>query len=1247
MKKFYANFKSVVAAVVLASMTLAASCSYDDTGVVNQLQQIQADLAALTERVAALEKRLGDEVAALTELINGKVVVTAVEKVGDATKVTLSDGSSFTVYPECTVVDTDTDTDTNVYITVQKDNDGVLYFAVYENDAFKEWLLVDGAKVPVYDGNNYEDNECDNPYEAVAPMFRVEGENIEVSIDGGLTWVNSGLTAAAAGAQIFAGVEVNNGFATFTLADGSTFDVVIAEVIEFNTTRGQIYVKPGETIEITFTINDAVADVNVMNQPLGWKATIEPKVADEEAGEGDENVDPGMGIMAAGGTEFLLKVTGPSQDFINAGYAEKEGVISVHFNSENGACKVGKIAVELASILLDVDKAGNITITNTWVDTYTVDSWEGSYDVSEFNNYFVTIMPLEYYQEDLASLYNPSMWEWTVDCASGWINNFFYNANEEYNTYDKATYQEGVNEKWIFKATVEEVLDAIDWYGVCPYEGNSFAIIVTPTNPHNYSSLMIEQSQVAFFKQLNVNVECIDTAWNAAYFNTTLRGGLAYHVNINEKAELQRQIDNGWYDGFEGYYSDYIFYWQEYGSQFGMYTIYTDLKEQNIEFSEWLNWGEEYPYAYELSPNTEYIVAILVEEDGKTEYSYDDLKIVEFTTEDITPAATPFEYAIERDDENCTYFKISANVTVPETTVAAYSVWVNEAFQDEDAAIKDYLIKNGWNKSNFEDGYTYNLNTSTNNPGHVKYLYLLIVDAEGNYSIGYQELKSNEVAYNENVEVTIESVEFFTEGKVADITVGGLEGVEFTNIKAYVFPKGGNSYYERDEEELQGLAYSDDWLYKSYTANPFSVTQTADYKYVAVEGTTYFIAVAVNFADGTISNTVCGEFTFGTPAPEPEPGAADYEFAFTAVENLGEGSEYYCDSFYTFKFTNDAGQWLKLAVVTSALVDGALPVGDFEITWDGKNGIYGNATTICKEAFTGMSYDPYITAGNVVISKDGDVYNVVVNGKDMYINGVSGKTLKATFEGTIAAIGGGDNGGDNVGEGEAVELVSAKATAAGDSYIGGTGYNLTFADANGNEIVYMVQTTGNNYLKEGNWNGNYSWSEEGYINTVTWYNVNTAWPYEMTVAVVDGEYDITLEIVDYYAEGQPTLTARYVGQIEGFVLPGAGDDNGDEAASFENWVFTASASSFLANSTLTFTDGTHTVTCKFNQLAETIVAGDTTGFSYAYDFTVNGVAVELEKVSGNIKLNMTDYTITLDLVIDGVKYSGTSTNTLA
>ena len=1044
MRKIFTTLKSVVAASIVASMTLAASCSYDDAAIndrVDRVEQdidkVEKDLAALTERVDALEQRLTDEVTNLTALINGKVVVTGLEKDGDATKVNLSDGSSFTVYPECDVVDTDTDTNTYISIAEQ---DGVLYFAVYEMGQFKEWLLVNGEMVPVYDGNDYEDGECDDPYtpEApVAPQFRVNAEtgNIEVSIDGGATWTESGLSAAATGMQVFTGVKDNgNGTVTFTLFDGSTFDVTLAELIEFNTTRGQLYVKPGETKELPFTINDSVADVNIMNQPLGWKAEV--ALAENNESEGDD-VDPGMGILAAGGTEFVLKITGPSQDFINAGYAETKGFISVHFNSTNGACKVGKIAVEMAEITLDIDKAGNVTVVSTWVDEYLYSSWEGEQLIQEFNNYYVCVMPIEYYVEDLSQIYNASWYEFDVPSVGGWINNFFYNVNPEFNTYDKAAYAEGVNEKWEFKATVEEIIDALDWDGTLTYDGNSFMVLVIPTDPKAYGSLMLDQALAVPFKQLNVNVEVVETTWNNAYFNATLRGANAYQFNINNKADLENQIANGWYADFETYYNDYIFYWQNYGSSFGSHRLVTDVAGENISFNDLINYGEEYPYWFEMAPNTTYIVAILAEEDGKTEYTYEDLKIIEFTTEDVVAAATPFEYTIELDTEKTTYFNIYANVTVPETAVAVYSRWYDEEFLSEEE-LKADLLNLGWMKTDFTSGYTYELSTSVSAAAQSKYLGLLIIDAEGNYSTGWGQLQSKAVVVNENVTVTIENVEFFTADKVAEVTLGGLEGVEYTAIKAYVCTGDADSYYLRDEAALQDLAYGDYYNYIKYTTNPFTVTRTADYKYNATEGKIYIVAAAVQLADGSVSNVAYGEYAFGE-IPEPLTVVS----AAATAGTTGGDMNYYTvaftmsdESVYSIEFRTDGNNWLTLGEYTdswSNYTNGYYP-GYI-------NYAYKNGTSI-GWAYTDVAYE-------------NDAYTIKFRVTLDWQN-FEEYTYTGAIDGLVAPGGAPEEGGDDTGE-------DTGETEDGVIYVNtfvGTGDADSYSD-----YFHLSDGTGNNEVK--------------------------------------------------------------------------------------------------------------------------------------------------------------------------------------
>ena len=894
MRKIFTTLKSVVAASVIAAMTLAASCSYDDAPLTQRVDSIEKDLAALTERVAALEKRLGEEVEALTALINGKVVVTGVEKDGDATKVTLSDGSSFTVYPECTVVDTDTDTDT--YVSIAEDN-GVLYFAIYEMGEFKDWLTINGEKVPVYDGND-DDNVCDNPYQPeapVAPQFKVEGESIMVSIDGGATWVESGLSAAAAGAQIFAGVEVNdNNTVTFTLADGSTFDVIIAELIEFNSTRAQSYIKAGETKEISFTVNDAVADINIMNQPLGWKATVEAAVADEEAAEGDE---PEAGVLAAGGTEFVLKVTAPSSEFVATGYAEKEGFISVHFNTAAGACKVAKLQVNLAEITLDVDKAGNVTITNTLVDTYLYSDWWGNSElISEFNNYYLAVMPLDYYTEDLESIYNASWGDFNVPYAGGRISNFYMNLNDR----NQATYyQEGVTESWTVVATVEEIIDYLDWYDYLTYEGESFMVLVIPTDVENDGTLLLDQAIAAPFKQLNVNVveNEAERKFNNAYFNVKLRGGLAYNLFPMAVADIQEDIDMGYYTSVENYFEmamqNYVA--QPQWSSFG-FKVSTDVVEENIALMDLLGYTLDYAPYFAIEPNTEYVMAIFTEQEGKTEYTSEDLKYVYFATADIVEAATPAEYTIEYNDQR-TYTNIGVDITVPEDTAVAYTRWYEEEQMELDA-LKADLIENGYDRTDFEYSYTFSTSTSADKAAAVRYLGLLIVNANGEYTLVQKELTSKEVVYN-TATLAIDKVEFPGDG-TAKVYFSGIDGLEIDYIHFYSSDVANTSTYYRNltEEELADIAYSDNWLYRTANDNSNPVVIPNDVAYdTFMTGKTYKFALGVAFTDGTVSNCAYLEAENALPEGAFVPVRAELDL-YSALYEYNQGDAEYAFNLY-------------------------------------------------------------------------------------------------------------------------------------------------------------------------------------------------------------------------------------------------------------------------------------------------------------------------------------------------------------
>ncbi len=897
MRKFFTTLKSVVATAVIASMTLAASCSYDDSAIkdnLNKVQQevdkVEKDLAALTERVAALEDQLAQEVEALESLINGKTVVTKVETANGVTTVTLSDGTTFNVYPECGVVDTDTDT--NTYLSIAEE-DGVLYWAVYEKGEFKEWFLVDGEKVAVYDGNDQDDDVCDNPYqpeEPIAPMFRVNTETmkIEVSIDGGETWVESGLEASAAGAQLFKGVKDNgDGTVTFTLGDDSEFTVVKAELIEFNSARAQVYVKAGEVKDVFFTINDAVADINVMNQPLGWKAEVALAPVDEE----DEN---NAEVLAAGGTEYVLKVSAPSKDFVKSGYAEKHGFIQVHFNTEAGACKVAKLAVDLAEITLDVDKAGNITIENSWVDTFMATDWMTgqTYEATEFNNFYVGVMRYFDYTGDFLADEKRG-----VDIVGGYSNNLGYSID----AFQVPAYEEGVCEKYTINTSVKELVESdLNYYDVT-YEGESFVVFVIPTDSTT-GEYNMEGAVFADFKQLTVKLEVAETTWNNVYFDVALLGGSEYNVLPASESEVNNYINNGYCEDVEGYFKlqfDQYIEYQEWGYTFG-WQRKGDVVDPHISLSDLV------PGLYfEATPDTTYYLAIFAKEEGRTEYTSDDVEIFSFTTEPIVEATTLAEYTLV-EGEDFGYFQLQYEVYVPENTATVYYGWydaTDEVFESNET-LMSALLNGYYNNSDWSDGYYFNVNQNVSNPGTSKTLALLIVDVDGNYTLATEVLTSPVPVYT-TAELAIESVDFTT--TAATINVSGLEGLELKKAVAYLVSTDANSYYVKSEADLKDLALSTNWMYRQLEDFTNGIVydaanlKTADYNTELVPGKTYRVALGLVFADDTIAQTIYGEFAYPAEGGEdPDPEQPGDGVVFTSAYMDGE---YYNDM--SVVLTND------------------------------------------------------------------------------------------------------------------------------------------------------------------------------------------------------------------------------------------------------------------------------------------------------------------------------------------------------
>ena len=518
MRKIFTSLKSVVSAVVIAAMAFSVSCSYDDTAINQRVDKVEKDLAALTERVGALESKLQTEVDALEALINGKVVIVDVVAGEDGTTVIkLSDGKTITVVNECKYVACDhectpCDCDNLKY----RVTDGVL-----EVSADGEtWIPVNPEENPC---------DCDNL------LYRVIDGVLEVSADGE-TWVAINGVAAD---QVVVDVVLNeDGTATIKLATGEQFTTIKAELIECEAARTGVYVLAGGSREVAFSVNDAVVDINIMNQPFGWSASVEEAAVAPEAGDGGA-IAPLP--LAAGGKNYVLTINGPAASLKEAA---KEGVVSVHFNTAAGACKVLSIDVNLAELTLSVDMAGNITLTNTLAESAGVDEMGNPmFDFVDFHIGIVDAADYATYGDHVfAETFDDYEYEYTANVASTQRTTGFQNI------VDLMFYEDGVCEKESYTLTVDQLAGAF-WPKYTFELGKEYIIFATTeTEMVSYVEHPILTNAVKdSYRRVSVEAKIVEDSvtWNNATAEFNLAGYNLFTVGWIPVAMLDEFVLNG------------------------------------------------------------------------------------------------------------------------------------------------------------------------------------------------------------------------------------------------------------------------------------------------------------------------------------------------------------------------------------------------------------------------------------------------------------------------------------------------------------------------------------------------------------------------------------------------------------------------------------------------------------------------------------------------------------------------------
>lgn len=311
MKKIFTSIKAMVTSVVvMAVIAGSVSCTYDDTAVWKEINNIKKE-------VEQLRNDLDNVLGIVSGLEKGDIAIRKVEQKGDGSQVIyLSNGKQFTIYPKgggyADVITTVTEND-------------VRYWAMYDALGNVQPILVDGEKIPVA---------------GFVPMTQVNDGVIEVSFDGGKTWITTGYTESITD-TIITNVEVVYSdwqtdadgnplglYCVVTFADGTITKVGMQNgklVLDYDS----MFVSYGKTGTFYIRIQDASDYITQI--PQGWECEVAHQ--------------PKQELMT-------LTVTAPTQEAIAAGEALATAVakLMVVFNNGSSAIASLKLSTNPATV---------------------------------------------------------------------------------------------------------------------------------------------------------------------------------------------------------------------------------------------------------------------------------------------------------------------------------------------------------------------------------------------------------------------------------------------------------------------------------------------------------------------------------------------------------------------------------------------------------------------------------------------------------------------------------------------------------------------------------------------------------------------------------------------------------------------------------------------------------------------------------------------------------------------------------
>lgn len=249
--------KRLFSLFAIVTMLFVTSCQYDDSALTDRVDNLENRVEVLETLCAQLNTNISS-LQTIVSALQSKNFITSVEPIlkdGKTTgwKISFTNGDPITIYNGADGVDGKTPV-----IGVKKASDDIYYWTI------------DGKWLYDTDGNKVQAQATDGAdgADGVTPKFQINNKGYwEVSYDNGSTWTEIGKATGADGTSsdaIFSGVDEDDEYVYFTLADGSIITVPKQSSLSITFDEEDLAeVKVNSEVLIGYTVSSVTKSVDI------------------------------------------------------------------------------------------------------------------------------------------------------------------------------------------------------------------------------------------------------------------------------------------------------------------------------------------------------------------------------------------------------------------------------------------------------------------------------------------------------------------------------------------------------------------------------------------------------------------------------------------------------------------------------------------------------------------------------------------------------------------------------------------------------------------------------------------------------------------------------------------------------------------------------------------------------------------------------------------------------------------------